>query len=373
MKSHHVIIVSILLTAALTVGGCSRKQGGDSKKEGSPVAVIKGVARETVRISALPETVELVGTVRASTSAVVSARIAGSISVLKVREGDRVRKGQLMAQLEAQENQANAAVAAAGIEDARRGVDEAESRKKLADITFERYNKLLSNHVISRQEFDAKQTEKELAAQALARADSRLKQAEESSRAASTILDYTRITAPISGIITSKLVDLGATVFPAQPLMTLEDEGSYLLELAVPESLAARVKPGSPVQVSLDAIGVSFTAKINEIVPTTDPASRTFTAKIALAQKSLKSGMFGRGAINLGTTINSITLPKMAILERGAMTTVWVLDKGSIARMRIVKTGRVIGERVEILSGLSEGEQIIVSGMEKISDGIRVE
>jgi len=369
---NHAVVVSILLTAALTVGGCSGKQGVDSK-DGSPVAVIKGVAMETVRISTMPEALDLVGTVRAGTSAVVSARIAGSISVLKVREGDRVRKGQLMAQLEAQENQANAAVATAGIEDARKGVDEAESRKKLADITFERYSKLLFNQVISRQEFDAKQTEKELATQALARADSRLKQAEESSRAASTISDYTKITAPISGIITSKLVDLGASVFPAQPLMTIEDEGSYLLELAVPESLAARVKPGSPVQVVLDAVGSSFNARIGEIVPTADPASRTFTAKIALSQKSLKSGMFGRGTISLGTAINCITLPKVAILERGAMTTVWVLEKGKIARMRIVKVGRVIGERVEILSGLSEGEQVLVSGVEKVIEGNVIE
>lgn len=370
--NNHAVVVSILLTAALTVGGCSRKQGVESNNS-SPATVIKGVARETVRISALPETLELAGTVRAGTSAVVSARIAGSISVLKVREGDRVRKGQLMAQLEAQENQANAAVAAAGIEDARRAVDEAESRKKLADITFDRYSKLLSNQVISRQEFDAKQTEKELAAQALARADSRLKQAEESSRAASTMSDYTRITAPISGIITSRQVDRGATVFPAQPLMTIEDEGSYLLELAVPESLGARVKPGSAVQVALDAFGRSFTARIGEIVPTADPVSRTFTAKITLAQKSLKSGMFGRGTINLGTTISCITLPKKAILERGAMTTIWVLDKGNIARMRIVKVGRVIGDRVEILSGLSEGEQVLVSGMEKVTEGNMVE
>lgn len=369
---NHAVVVSILLITALTVSGCSKKQGVDSK-DAAAVSVIKGVTLETVKISTLPETLDLVGTVRASTSAVVSTRIPGSISVLKVREGDRVRKGQLMAQLEAQENQANAAAATAGIEDARRGVDEAESRKKLADITFERYNKLLSNQVISRQEFDAKQTEKELAAQALARADSRLKQAEESSRAASTISDYTKILAPISGIITSRLVDLGATVFPAQPLMTIEDEGSYLLELAIPESLAVRVKPGTPVQVALDAIGTSFTAKIGEIVPTADPASRTFTAKIALAQKSLKSGMFGRGAINLGTTINCITLPKGAILERGAMTTVWVLDKGKIARMRIVKAGRGIGERVEILSGLSEGEQVVVSNVEKVTEGNVIE
>lgn len=368
----HTVIISILLAAGLTACGSSKKQGEHSQ-QGMTGAVVKGIVRETAKNSALPETLELVGTVRARTTAVVAARIAGSIAVLNVREGDRVRKGQVMARLEAQENLANSAVAIAGIEDARRGVDEAQARKKLADTTFDRYNKLFSQQIISRQEFDAKQTEKELAAQALARAESRLKQAEESSRAAATISAYTEITAPITGIITSKPADLGATVFPAQPLMTIEDEGSYQLELAVPESLAARVSAGLPVQVALDAIGSSFMAKINEIVPAADPASRTFAAKIALAQKPLKSGMFGRGTVNLGTATNGITLPKGAILERGAMTVVWALDKGNIARLRIVKTGRVIGERIEVLSGLSEGEQVLVSGVEKVNEGDRIE
>lgn len=364
--------VSILLGALLTVGGCTGKHEAD-KKEIAPPAVIKGTTLETVKNSAMPETLEVVGTVRARTSAVVSARIPGSISVLKVLEGDRVRKGQMLAQLEAQENQANAAVATAGIDEARQGLEEAQSRRKLAESTFERYHRLFNEQAISRQEFDIKQSERELAAQGLARAEARLRQAQEKSKAASAISDYTRITAPIAGIITSKLVDLGATVFPAQPLMTIEDESSYLLELAIPESLAVRVKPGAQVQVALDALHSSFPAKITEIVPTADPASRTFTAKIPLGQKNLKSGMFGRGAINLGTSVNGITLPRQAIVEHGAMTSVWVLDKNNSARMRIIKSGKLLGERIEILSGLSEGERVVVSGVEKVSERAQVE
>lgn len=370
MKNYAVLV--LLLTVVPASGGCSKKHEAYTKESPARV-VIKGTSRETVKSSALPDTLEVVGTVRARTSAVVSARIPGSISILNVREGDRVRKGQLLARLEAQENQANAAVAAAGIDEARQGLDEAGSRKKLADRTFERYHTLFREQAVSRQEFDVKQSEVELAAQGLARAEARLTQAQERSKAAAAMSDYTRIIAPIAGIITSKPVDLGATVFPAQPLMTIEDEGSYLLELAVPESFAVRVTPGSPVQVTLDALGSSFPAKIAEIVPTADPASRTFTAKIALGRKALKSGMFGRGVINLGTTVTGITLPKMAVVERGAMSSVWVVDKDSNARMRIIKIGKTLGERREILSGLSEGEQVLVSGVEKVSEGARVE
>lgn len=369
---NYTLRVTILLIAALAAGGCSKNHEA-GKTENVPVIVVKGVALETVKNAAMPELLDVVGSVRARTSAVVSTRIPGSISVLRVHEGDRVKKGQVLAQLDAQENQATAAVATAAIDEARRGLDEALSRKKLADTTFDRYQNLYKEQAVSRQEFDVRQTEKDMAAQGAARAESRLRQAQEGSKAATTVSDYTRIIAPISGIIASKQADLGATVFPGQPLMTIEDEGTYQLELALPENVATKVKPGTPLQVTLDAIGSTFAARIAEIVPTADPASRTFTAKIALKQSGLKSGMFGRGAISLGTTVNGITVSKKAVVERGALTYVWALEKDNIARMRIVKVGRQTGERVEILSGLSEGDRVVAAGVEKVTEGVRVE
>ena len=368
-----IIFPAACLMALFIVAGCSKKDHVDEKNAAVPAGVVKGALIETVKVASIPETMEVVGTVRARTSAVVSARIPGTVSLLKVREGDRVRKGQVLVQLEAQENQAAAAGAAAGADEAGRGLDEAISRKRLADTTFERYQKLFSEQAISRQEFDVKQAERDLASQAVARAEARLQQAKEGSRSASAIAAYTRITAPISGIITSKQVDLGATVFPAQPLMTIEDDGDYQLELSLPESIALTVKPGTAVQVSLDALNTTFSARIAEIVPSADPASRTFIAKITLGQKGLKSGMFGRGVIALGTSIKGITVVKKAVFEHGALTSVWVLDKDNMARMRLVKTGKTVGDKVEILSGLSDGERVVVTDAGKISEGAKVE
>jgi RND family efflux transporter MFP subunit len=367
-----ILQVAILVITTFSVTACSKEHTA-GKTENTPAAVVTGIAVEAVKSVAIPELLDVVGSVRARTSAVVSTRIPGSISLLNVREGDRVRKGQLLAQLDARENQANAAVAVAAIDEAGRAVDEALSRKKLADTTFERYTNLFKELAISRQEFDVKSSEKEVATQALARAESRLRQAREGSKAATAMSDYTRITAPITGIISSKQADLGATVFPGQPLMTIEDDGSYQLELALPEQVATKVKPGTAVQVTLDAVGSSFAARIAEVVPTADSASRTFIAKIALTQKGLKSGMFGRGAISVGTTVNGITVPKKAVVERGALTSVWCVDTAHIARMRIVKAGRQTGERIEIISGLSDGDRVAVTGVEKITEGARVE
>lgn len=366
-------LTMLCLMAVLANTGCSGNTHEAEKKGIAQGPAVKGVGLETVATVTIPETVEVVGTVRAGTSATVSARIPGAIRMLRVREGDRVRKGQLLAQLDAQENQAAATGAAAGIDEARRGVDEALARKRLADTTFERYHQLFNEQAITRQEFDTKQTEKELAAQGAARAEARLKQAQEGSRAASTVADYTRIVAPISGVITARQADLGATVFPAQPLMTIEDEGSYQLELAVPESQITRIGPGSMVHITLDALNSSFSARIASVVPAADQASRTFTIKIPLERKGLKSGMFGRGVMNLGTGVKGMLIPKKAVVEHGPLTSVWVVGQDGIARMRLVKAGKVVNERIEILSGLTDGERVVASGAERVSEGARIE
>jgi RND family efflux transporter MFP subunit len=326
-----------------------------------------------VAVESLEENFEAVGTIRSTTTAIVSPRIPGVIVLIAAKEGSRVKKGDILARLEAGENQANAAAAAGAVEDTRRAVDESRTRLTLADSQFERYQQLFKSGVISRQEFEIKETEKELARQGVARAEARLKQTQEQATGAEAFAGYTRITAPISGIITSRQADLGATVFPGQPIFTLEDEGGYQLELAIPESLSQKVNPGDAVQVTLDAVGSSFSAKIADVVPSADASSRTFTAKIPLSQKGLKSGMFGRGAIGIGSRTAGITLPKKSVVERGALTSVWVLNSDSIAKMRIVKVGKTLGEQVEILSGLSDGERVLVGGFESVSEGMRVE
>lgn len=365
-------LLAVALSAA-TLAGCGEK-GHEARHEGnSPAIVVKGLQVETVKASAVPDIMEVVGTVKARTSAVVSARIPGTVSMLKVREGERVRKGQILARLDAQESWATAAAAVAGADEAQRALDEALARKRLADVTFDRYQRLYNEQAVTRQEFDTKQTEREVAAQGVARAEARYKQAGEGARAASRVAGYTTIVAPISGVVTARQVDLGSTVFPAQPLMTIDDEGSYLLELALPETFAARAKVGMPVQVTLDALNVTFNARIAEIVPSADPRSRTFIAKVPLAWKGVTSGMFGRGAISLEGASNGIQIPRGAVVERGALASVWVVDHGNIARLRLVKTGKSVGGKVEILAGLSDGERVVVFGAEKVSEGAKVE
>lgn len=361
---------ALLLVTALLLAACGEKVG---EKSSQPLVVVRGVTVEPVNVVRIPETIEVTGTVQARNGAAVLARIPGSVSYLKVRAGDRVRKGQLLALLEAQESQSGAAAAKAATDDAAQGVAEALSRKKLTDATFERYQKLYQEQAITRQEFDIKQTEKELASQGAVRAEARLQQSLATSRSAAAVAGYAKVVAPISGVVTVKKAELGGTVFPGQPLFTIEDEGSYLLDLAIPESLAAKVTPGMGVELTLDSSAGKVRGKIAEIVPAVDPGSRTFSARVNLDQKGLKSGMFGRGEIALGSSVNGIFVPQKAVVEHGALQALWVVDKAGIARMRLVKLGKTVGGRSEVLSGLSAGETVAITGTEKLSEGAKVQ
>ena len=370
MSMHAAAIATILAAVLLSTGsGCTGK-GPEGAPKGSP-AVVKGVVLETVSEKAIPDEVEAVGTVRARSSSVISARIPGTVSSLQVKEGERVAKGKLLLTIEAAESQAGAASARAAVEEAKRAVDDARARKQLADATFERYRNLFSEQAVTRQEFEGKEMEKDVAHQGVARAAARLDQAREEAKAAGTVAGYTRITAPQSGIVTRKSVDAGMTVFPGTPLVTVEEEGHYRLEAAIPESLMGKVLPGNEVRVVIDGFG-AMKGNVAEVVPVIDPASRTFTAKVDISGKGLRSGIFGRAYLPIGSR-RGMTVPKIAMKEQGALTSVWVVGKDNIARMRLVRAGRTVGDQVEILSGISPGERIVVSGMEKVIDGAKVE
>jgi RND family efflux transporter MFP subunit len=339
---------------AVAAGGCS-----DSAREEQPAqARVTGLSVERVVLSSVPELFEATGTVKAKNSAQLAARISATVAEVQVREGDRVRRGALLVTLSALESTAGASGAA-------HTVEEALARKRLADVTYERFARLFQEQAVTRQELDTRRAERDMADQSLARA-------REAARAAAAVAGYTRITAPLDGVVTARMVDPGSTVFPGMPLLTVEEGGQYRLELAVPASLQGKVALGTSLPVFLDGDSRTVTGKVAEIVPTVDPVSRTFTLKLDLPAKGLRSGQFGRAQLRIGET-QGLLVPQKAVLERGQLTFVWVVDNGNIARMRLVKPGTVIAGRVEILAGLSAGERIVVAGMDKVVDGARVE
>jgi len=370
MRPIFLIFLPLLLAA---MAGCRSGSHEKGAEEQAPVIAARDLSLVTVKTETVPETAELTGTVRAGVSALVASRIPGTVAQMRVREGDRVNKGQVVAVLDADETLASAAVASAGVDEAGRALNEARVLKQLADSTFGRFERLYNEQAVTRQEFETRENEKKVADQGVARAEARLRQAREASRAASVMAGHTRVTAPVTGIVTSRKADLGSTVFPGQPLLTIENERSYRLELTVPESLSLKVRPGLAVGVSLDALDKPWDAAITEVTPAADPASRTFIAKVPLNRQGLRSGLFGRGAVSLDTRAPAMLLPRGALVERGGLTSVWVLGADNRLKMRLVKAGRTTADhRIEILSGLQDGEKVVTAGLNRAAEGAMV-
>jgi RND family efflux transporter MFP subunit len=335
-----------------------------------------------VTTSDWPSTYEATGTIRARTTATISAKVMGYVQQVNVQAGDSVRDGQVLITIDARDMETNVRRAEAAkaevlstIPEMDHGLAAAKANLDLAQTTFQRMNVLREKKSISNQEFDeatarlkAAQANYEMARARRTQIDSKLAQADQEVRAASIMKEYATIAAPFSGIVTARSVEPGNLAAPGAPLLTIEREGGYRLEAAVDES----VKVGQNVDVTLDGIEGTVSARISEIVPSVDTASRSYTVKIDLpAMPQLRSGMFGRASFRHGSRA-VLAIPARALIEHGQLQSLFVAD-GSVARTRLVTTARRGNDRLEVLSGLSAGESIIVPAPEGLRDGARIE
>ena len=365
MRAYRAALFALVIVTSF---GCGKKEGQSTPPAAPPV--VQGATVVTLAAEELPDLQEAVGTVRARSTAVIAARIPGSVSHVYVHEGDRVGRGKLLVSIEAVESGAAAAGAASGVEEAARALSEAQAQKKLADVTFERYARLFAEQAVTRQEFDTRKTEQEVASQGAARAEARLAQARHGAKAAGAVAGYGKVTSPVAGVVVAKQVEAGQTVFPGTPLMTVEGDEGFRLEVAAPETLLGKVKPGDQLGIAVE--GAPATGRVSEVVPIVDPFTRTFTVKVDLPSSGLRSGSYGKAFFKTGSR-NGIAVPATAVVQRASLTSVWVVSPEGLARLRLVKLGRAQGGRVEILSGLAPGEKVVTAGIEKMVDGAKVQ
>jgi RND family efflux transporter MFP subunit len=339
----------------------------------------------TVAVQQWPSIYEATGTVRARSSAVISAKWMGYVREVKVQVGDRVREGQLLVALDSRDLDASSGRAAGAREEVRNTIPEVDSAVAaakanfdLVQVTFKRMNELYGKKSISDQEFDEASAKVKVAEAAyeMARAkrtqlDAKLAQADQEVRATEVTRSYAEVQAPFAGLVTAKSVDPGNLAVPGAPLLTIERDG-YRLEASVEESRLATVRVGQTVAVTLDGINRSFDARVSEIVPAVDAASRAYIVKIDLpSTPALRSGMFGRAMFQIGSR-SPLTIPAGAVNERGQLQSVFAVDNG-VARMRLVTLGEKLRDQVEALSGLNAGDKVIFPVPQGLSDGSRVE
>jgi len=333
-----------------------------------------------------PAGYEAVGTVKARTAAVISSKVMASVLEVRVQAGDRVREGDPLATLDARDLEANYRRAEAGRDEARSAQAEADqalagakAQLDLAKATFGRMQELFDKKSISNQEFDestarrkAAEAGYEMAAAKGAQVRAKIAQAEQEVQAAGIMRTYAEIRAPFAGVVTARAAEPGSMASPGAPLVTIEREGAYRLEAAVEESRVKSIRAGQAVSVNLEALSRTLEARVSEIVPAVDAASRAYTVKIDLpALAELRSGMFGRAVFSNGTR-NVLAVPAAAVTDRGQLQSVMVADGGS-AHTRLVSIGQKSGDKVEVLSGLSAGEKVIYPLPPGLADGARLE
>ena len=358
-----------------------------SRESVQPIAgePIRGVRLEKVRLAERPSIYEATGTVRSVTTSVVAAQISGTVLETRVKAGDRVKQGQVMAVLDDRTPRAQLAAAAAGMVEASQGLAEIEQAiaasaadRQFAEATYKRYQGLLDKNSVSKQEFEGAESRyksalaNERALEAKKKQiEARGRQAESHKDSAQAVYSYSRVVAPISGVVTAKSVDAGTVVMPGTPLFTVEDPRRYRLEASVPEQYISNLSVGSNVSVALN--DEKLEAKVSEIVPTADTSTRTFLVKVDLpASCGCRSGEYGTAGFKVGQ-VKGIVLPRQAIVSHGQLEGVFVANAKNTLEYRLVKTGKRIGDGIEIISGLSEGESVAVSKVEELRDGARVE
>jgi RND family efflux transporter MFP subunit len=368
---NRAITMPSLLIAVLSglLAGCT------SEPRTAPIATesVNDVTVMVAQKTTVPDWLEAVGTVRAGQTSQVASQMVGNIIEMRVHEGDRVQSGQVLAIVDDAQPRSRVEQATGAATAAEKEVSAADSDLALADSTLNRYQQLYEKKSVSPQEFDeitaryrSAEARRDMALAGQAQANSGLAQTR-------TSLGYARIRAPFAGVITEKKADAGTLASPGMPIFTIEDTQSYRLEATIDESDMRIARVGQVVPVTIDALGnTELSGKIVQIVPAADPTSRSFLVKIELPSDSgLRSGLFGRARFPRGER-TSLLIPRSAVVERGQLQGVYVMDTNQIAGLRYITLGKSAGDQVEVLSGLQAGEKLIAAPGDRELGGKRI-
>ena len=300
---------------------------------------------KTLKISStvVPIEIEAVGTVSARRTAEVSSKIMATVTGVMASAGDTVKKGQTLFVLDSRDAEARLA-------QAREALASAKAAREQADLEAARIERLFEKEAATKQQQEQTRASLKMASASAEAAKAMVREAE-------VMLSYTRIDSPIAGIVIDRMIDPGDMAAPGKPMLTTYDPSSLRLEVSVGEHLRPKVLLGSTVRASVGHPGIEFEGRVEEIVPASDAASRTFIARVSIpSAESAYPGMYGRIWLQTGTA-ETILIPPEAVRNVGQVEMVTVVESG-LARTRTVKIGKTYPEGVEILSGLGPGELV---------------
>jgi RND family efflux transporter MFP subunit len=391
MKAHKTgkagrrVVMMILLIALCASGaylffiGRSEKTGAEARQEehpqGTPTAYVRievAADDKTARDSTVQNmSIEAVDRVR------LIPRVTGRLEKLHVKTGDRVKRGQLIATLEHQQQDALIGSTEAQVASARADAERARAEMSNAKTNLDRYDRLLKEGFSTRQQYDSMST-----AYASARAGHNAAVAKERQAAAelervrSTRQDYIMYSPLDGSVLSDYSLTPGEMISPSSPIVDIADLRRLKASLRIPEIKIFAVKPGMDVLLRFDALpGEEFHGKVTRVDPYVDPSTRTSAVEIELDNEStgnrLRPGMFGQASLVEREFSNAVLMPASAVQTGDDGPFVFVESDG-IARMRPVKTGIRQGDHLHITEGVASGDRVIVFGGANLSDGDKV-
>lgn len=349
--------IGIVAPLALTLlaAGCGRSPDSHDAKQPAPVAASTATAERVT----LPDRLTLYGTVTADRTAAVSSRVMANVVAVPARVGQSVAAGDVLVEIDAETTRGQEA-------QARGALAQARAALSLAERNYERYKALAAAGSASPLELDMNRMQYEQAKGAV-------QQGEGAVDAASSVARESRVTAPFAGRVAARLVEAGDLAAPGRPLVTVESATGRRLVVQVPAGTVAAsgLSVGKKLAVQIDGLSAELAGTVVEMSPGADAVAHTYTVTLELAGAPVATGLTGRATLD-ATVRSSVLVPESAVLASGGVTLVALKDDAGRARTRVVTTGASRGGKIEILSGLSGGETVLVGLTAPPADGAPV-
>lgn len=360
MRTHITTSLTVLLTASIFFASCSGDNNKGEVKKDAPVSVTVGIAGKQSS-----ERIHASGQIESKETAVISTRVMGFITGIKVKVGDAVKQGQLLATISNDDILAKKA-------QARAMVAEAEAALIDAQKDQERFAELFEQQSASSKEF-------ETATLHYNSIRSKTEAARQMQKEAEAMLTYTNLIAPFSGVVTEKNMDVGSMANPGVPILVVEQTGMCQVKASVSESDIAQVKRGAEADVLIKSTGKIIRGRVSEVSPSSKFSGGQYVIIVSIPEAE-RHGLYTGMSVNVAiasyalsdASNDIVVVPASTIVHNDQLTGLYTINDNHTASLRWVKLGKTYGDQVEILSGLRPQEKFILASEGKLYNGVPI-
>nr|WP_297786898.1 efflux RND transporter periplasmic adaptor subunit [uncultured Allomuricauda sp.] len=349
---------TLILALGLILSGC-----GSDEKQAVDTSEAVSVTVADVDMGDSSTILAGSGQIKAVNSATLSTRMMGHVESLPVKIGQKVNKGDLLISINNVDLRAKKAQVEASITEAQVAFNNAKK-------DYERFQNLFNENSASQKELDDMTARYEMA-------KARLEAANQMKNEVNSQFAYANIRAPFSGVVTNTYIDEGDMANPGVPLVSVESPGGFEVEAKVAENSISDIEVGTKAHILVKALNTTITGKVSELSASAQNTGGQYVMKVLLDKTDAKilSGMYATVRLEAGEENNGktvVTVPSKALVHKGQLTGIYTLGQDNVALLRWLRLGENYGEEVEVLSGLSEGDQYIVSAEGKLYNGAKV-